>query len=243
MTEVSFTMYWLCLLWRDTDIIRLLSLAGRLNSLGTTLGGTRWWSEQRAASVGRAFLQKHDWERTNTEMWWCLISTDDASVWNARRVIRWHDRGLFVVFVACNDHRAAACLSVCLSAVIHVEEKSKAEVGGGHSAAVWCPPLSLRSKELTERWVCPFSCCEWRDHLSYPSTLPVARPGSRAGRWLLLTACHFFNAITTDKNRKKKKKNNNNSFHSSSSSAASFYLCFIPADFFCFGCWIRSDDF
>lgn len=113
MTEVSFTMYWLCLLWRDTDIIRLLSLAGRLNSLGTTLGGTRWWSEQRAASVGRAFLQKHDWERTNTEMWWCLISTDDASVWNARRVIRWHDRGLFVVFVACNDHRAAACLSVC----------------------------------------------------------------------------------------------------------------------------------
>ena len=97
-----------------------------------------------------------------------------------------------------------------MSAVIHVEKKkekrkSKAEVGGGHSAAVWCPPLSLRSKELTERWVCPFSCCEWRDHLSYPSTLPVARPGSRGGRWLLLTACHFFNAITTDKKGKRKK--------------------------------------
>lgn len=40
----------------------------------------------------------------------------------------------------------------------------------------------LRSKELTERWVCPFSRCEWRDHL-YSSTLPVARAGSRGGRW------------------------------------------------------------
>lgn len=48
----------------------------------------------------------------------------------------------------------------------------------------------LRSKELTERWVCPFSRCEWRDHLSYSSTLPVARPGSRGGRWL--TPLSFF---------------------------------------------------
>lgn len=48
----------------------------------------------------------------------------------------------------------------------------------------------LRSKELTERWVCPFSRCEWRDHLSYSSTLPVARPGSRGGRWL--TSLSFF---------------------------------------------------
>lgn len=51
----------------------------------------------------------------------------------------------------------------------------------------------LRSKELTERWVCPFSCCEWRDHLSYPSTLPVARPGSRGGRWLSLLS--FFTRL------------------------------------------------
>lgn len=54
-------------------------------------------------------------------------------------------------------------------------------------------PLSLRSKELTERWwVCPFSCCEWRDRLSYPSTLPVAKTEASevdAGchRWHLYT--------------------------------------------------------
>lgn len=60
--------------------------------------------------------------------------------------------------------------------------------GGGRTLLRGVRPF-LRSKELTERWVCPFSCCEWRDHL-YSSTLPVARPGNRGGRWL--TPLSFF---------------------------------------------------
>lgn len=60
--------------------------------------------------------------------------------------------------------------------------------GGGRTLLRGVRPF-LRSKELTERWVCPFSRCEWRDHLD-SSTLPVASPGSRGGRWL--TPLSFF---------------------------------------------------
>lgn len=69
------------------------------------------------------------------------------------------------------------CVIIISWAVIQMKTR-------GRRTLVFGVRPSLRSKELTERWVCPFSCCEWRDHLSYPSTLPVARPGSRGGRWL-----------------------------------------------------------
>lgn len=67
---------------------------------------------------------------------------------------------------------------------------------GGHLSR--CPPLG-ESKELTERWVCPFSCCEWRDHLSYPSTLPCCQ-SRRAELDADDRRCH------SDRTEKKKKK-------------------------------------
>lgn len=70
---------------------------------------------------------------------------------------------------------------------------------GGHLSR--CPPLG-ESKELTERWVCPFSCCEWRDHLSYPSTLPCCQ-SRRAELDADDRRCH---SDRTEKKKKKKKK-------------------------------------
>lgn len=93
--------------------------------------------------------------------------------------------------------------------IIHVK-KSRGRRTLAHSVRP-----SLRSKELTERWVCPFSCCEWRDHLSYPSTLPVARPGSRGGRWLSLLS--FFTRL----------------HHK----YIFFVIPFLPCRSVCFPCW------
>lgn len=83
--------------------------------------------------------------------------------------------------------------SVCFEQLITPETSFMLKKSRGRRTLAHGVRPYLRSKELTERWVCPFSCCEWRDHLSYPSTLPVARPGSRGGRWLSLLS--FFTRL------------------------------------------------